>query len=118
MGWQLDIFKFAISPEGWEKTKVLSKFKTQDLHAPFGEGNGLITYLPGRVDIYQHYPHLRTLRVFWMCAESAFVENRLGNSQSPSGKKSSEEHAFFLDWWQDRSTEKLLARIIHRGEGV
>jgi len=107
-GWQLEIFKYAISPEGWEATKDLSKLKTHDLETPvwkiLEETNDEYHYKlkPGKFHHFHTYPHIPTLRVFWMCAESAFVGSKF------DGEMPKDEHAFWLDWWEERNGFALL----------
>ena len=102
-GWQVEVFKYAISSEGWAQTKSLSKYKTEDHITPLHKTGGTVKPLPGKFHHHHKYPHLPTLRVFWMCAESAFVAQRLSE-----GSKTPEGHAFWLDWWQERNTAALL----------
>lgn len=107
-GWQLEIFKFAISAEGWKRTKDISKFKTEDLETPLDEilkkskGASFIKMKPGKAHLFQHYPHIPTLRLFWMCAESAFVHHMMGSDPYNKG------HAFWLEWWQKVDHNALL----------
>lgn len=101
-GWQLEIFKFAISPEGWKLTKSYSKYKTEDLVTPLGETGGTVQLLPGKAHLFQKFLHIPTLRLFWMCAEVAFVEEQLGTDLT---KK---EHEFYLDWSAERNVMALM----------
>ncbi|WOI29571.1 hypothetical protein [Sulfitobacter dubius] len=102
-GWQVEIFKYAISPDGWKMIKALSKYKTEDLITPLDATGGMIKLLPGKAHLYQEYPHILTLRLFWMCAENAFVDSKL------DGSLSNKEETFWLDWWQDVDTDALVA---------
>ncbi len=108
--WQLDIFKYAISADGWKRTKDLSKYKTEDLETPMcgileeNKGASFIKLKPGKAHLFHHYPNIRTLRVFWMCAESAFVASHMKTNLSEVPK---EEVDFWEEWWAERDTAAL-----------
>lgn len=101
-GWQLEIFKYAISEDGWKLTKDLSGYYTQDLETPLCETNGLIKPLPGKAHLFQKHPCLKTLRLFWKCAESAFVDHMQGQELT------TEQEAYFQDWWKEVDPFKLV----------
>lgn len=94
-GWQLEIFRYAISKEGWALTKALSKMKTEDLVTPLGKTGGTVQLLPGKAHLFQKYPHIPTLRLFWMCAEASFVDSKFNTDLTPH------EREFFIDWAQE-----------------
>ena len=107
-GWQLEIFRHAISPEGWAMTKALSKYHTEDLVSPLGKG-GTVKLLPGKAHLFQQFPHIPTLRLFWKCAEAAFVESRL--NQNAAQQNAAQNDPFWLSWSSETEAQKLLEWI-------
>lgn len=80
--WQLKVFKHAITPDGWKAIKILSKHKTENIEKPLGETGGVLKLKPDKAHLFQQYPHIPTLRLFWRYAETAFVDHTLSNNTS------------------------------------
>ncbi|WP_162798289.1 hypothetical protein [Sulfitobacter sp. SK011] len=100
-GWQLQIFKHTITPEGWATFMVEAKnhMKIQTETESFLQKG--LGYTPMVLD----YPHLKTLRLFWMCAEYAFVEEMFvrttGLDQPWTGMLAGTNKSFWQDWDAD-----------------
>ena len=111
-GWQQEIFRYATSQEGWKQFKNLTKYKTQDLEAYLCDENGkpkigFFKLFKGKAHLFQHYPHIPTLRLFWRYAETVFVDHaqeQCGLTGAFEGK----DKNYWLQWGAEVDPQALV----------
>lgn len=94
-GWALPIFRHAIHPDNWGAFMQLTRPYTTETT---GKASGpFFKVKPGKQPMFFKFPHIGTLRLFWLISEGRYVEDMIDQA----GKNGLPDKPFWLDWWAD-----------------